>query len=303
MNIEYYLKSYREKRGFNVENYLEKKIIAINDFFSKNNLDSAVIGISGGVDSALVLYLLKRASEEHNSPIRQIMPISIPIRNVSGVTSQNKASFYADLVMESAGYTYYEVPLEEAYNSIIKSSCDIHANENDAWVKGQMASVLRTPVLYFHAAILQGSGYKSIVVGTTNRDEGAYIGFFGKASDAMVDLQPIADLHKSEVYQLAKHLGVPERIINRKPQGDVWDRRNDEEMIGASYDMIELFLLMEDIEPFQDFFLIDENERNLFDNSFNAIMELHYINKHKYEVGNPAHFIDVMQRTVKGGWK
>src|SRR5690606_27646773 len=116
--------------------------------------------------------------------------------------------------------------------------------EQNNWDEGQLASIVRTPCLYYNAAILQSQGFKSIVVGTTNRDEGSYIGFFGKASDAMVDLQPIADIHKSEVYEVAKLLNIPQEIIDAKPRGDVYDGRCDEEMIGAPYWFLEMYLLM-----------------------------------------------------------
>ena len=62
----------------------------------------------------------------------------------------------------------------------------------------------------------------------------------------MVDLQSIGDFHKSEVYAIAKYLSLPEEIINEPPKGDVWDGRTDEQMIGATYDQIELFTLLKD---------------------------------------------------------
>jgi NAD+ synthase (glutamine-hydrolysing) len=85
------------------------------------------------------------------------------------------------------------------------------------WAAGQLAPYLRTPTLYYLTSLLTQEGMKAVVCGTTNRDEGAYLGFFGKASDGMVDLQLIADLHKSEVYALGKLLAVPEKILTRTP--------------------------------------------------------------------------------------
>ena len=101
--------------------------------------------------------------------------------------------------------------------------------------------------------------------GTTNRDEGAYIGFFGKASDGMVDLQPIADIHKSEVYAIAKILNIPEYIINASPKGDVWNNKLDVEMIGAPYDIVEVFILLLNmgIQP-TSIIIKDVDENNLY---------------------------------------
>lgn len=297
-NIKNILKSFREHRGFNVETYVTEKIKAINDFFSDQELDSAVIGISGGIDSAVTLFLLDRASKVNGSPLKKILPLSLPIRNVSGVTGQSDASKWALIVMDELDYKLKEINLEAPYEAILNSTPYIGNDEKRAWAEGQMASILRTPILYYHAAMLQTEGYKSIVVGTTNRDEGSYIGFFGKASDAMVDLQPIADIHKSEVYQVAKYLNIPDYIIDRKPKGDVWDGRDDEQMIGATYDEIELFLLLKEYSSF------DYDTQNLVNTyePFINIEKLHQINEHKYAVGNPAHFIDVMPRKIGGGW-
>jgi NAD+ synthetase len=309
MKVQDLINNYRKHRNFDVRKYVDLKCKAINNFFQDNSLDSAVFGISGGIDSAVVLALLHEASKIEGSPIKKILPISMPINHVIGVTGQDEAENKAHLVMKSFGYESYTVYLNAAYNDIIHSSMGVH-NDNRAWAEGQMASVLRTPVLYYHAAMLQANGYKSLVVGTTNRDEGCYIGFFGKASDAMVDLQPIADIHKSEVYQVAEYLNVPSEIIKATPKGDVWDNKVDEEMIGAPYDFLEMYtsyFLNNSIwfRPGMLRYLDEEpEERKLFDKYAANIEEIHNKNAHKYKVGNPAHFIDVMNnRGVPGGWK
>jgi NAD+ synthetase len=293
------LKSYRDRRSFDAQSYISAKVTAINRFMSDNGLDSLVLGVSGGVDSALVLFLLREASKSEGSPIRRVQPLSLPIYRVDGVTTQGRSASMAEMAVVSAGYDYVEVPLQDAYNSIVASSMGCVTNRK--WAEGQMASILRTPVLYYHAAILQASGYRSIVCGTTNRDEGSYIGFFGKASDAMVDLQPIADLHKSEVYSVARLLGVPEDIVNATPRGDVWDYQVDEEMIGAPYHILELYLLSKEYGNDQ-LTGLSGSDRRYYDTCVENIERIHASNKHKYKVGNPAHFIDVVERKIPGGW-
>ena len=289
--------AYKVLRNFEASKYIGDKIVAINKFFFDNKLDAAVIGISGGVDSAVALALLVEASKQSGSPIKKILPLSMPI-DYEGMSGQKVGSQRAKEVFGTFGFEWDEIPLTEVYRQII-DMCDRPVDRRE-WAYGQMGSILRTPILYYHAAMLQTQGYRSIVVGTTNRDEGSYIGFFGKASDAMVDLQPIADIHKGEVWEVAKMLKVPESVINAVPEGGVWDGRDDEDMIGAPYWFLEMVLLakeygkaddlMEKLDPYAQKWLAN-------------IERLHEMNKHKYEVGNPAHFIDVMNRKIPGGWQ
>lgn len=285
----------RAKRGFDVEKYIREKTDAINKFFREEGLDSVVFGISGGVDSAVVYALFKKATEQ-DSPIKKIVPLFVPIQ-CEGTTGQLEGFLRA--------FNYIpELKTADATKAAESLNCSAQWPTNE-WNVGQMASVLRTPVFYFHAAILQSMGYKSIVAGTTNRDEGGYIGYYGKASDMMCDLQPIADIHKSEVYQVARYLGVSEEIINSDPKGDVWDGRTDKEMIGATYDEIEFFTLASEYcDPTLEFEfknLLKEDTELL--GAWDNIIKLHNINAHKYKVGIPARFIDVLPRRVKGGWQ
>lgn len=292
---------FRKARDFNPQEYLKSKKEQINEFLIKNELDSLVLGVSGGIDSAVVLFILEKAASMINSPIKKILPISMPIHGSSGVTGQEEAVNHAKLAVEAAQLEYLEVNLEPASSSIYWNSMEVD-EEKMPWAVGQMNSVLRTPVLYYHAAILQTQGLKSLVVGTTNRDEGAYIGFFGKASDAMVDLQIISDLHKSEVYKLAEYMNVPKEIINRTPKGDVWDGRCDEEMIGAPYWFLELYINMKENDMMWIVSELPQEEQAIFNKYSKAIESIHKINKHKYQVGNPAHFLDVMPRKIQDGW-
>ena len=299
------------QRNFNTELYIKQKIKAINQFFTEEKLDSIVLGISGGIDSAVVLGLFNLASKELNSPLKQIMPISMPIRKSIGVTGQSIAANKAEVVIEHFNYSYYEVDLSSASNSIVRNSCDINnektiEEKNDVkWAIGQMNSILRTPVLYYHAAILQTNGYASIVAGTTNKDEGSYIGFYGKGSDAMNDIQIISDIHKSEVYKVAKYLKIPKEIIEATPRGDVWNNKVDEEMVGAPYWFLEMYLLMKEDTENKFYLLIEalENEeKNLFNQYSNAIEVLHQKNSHKYKVGLPSRFINIFDVAIPFGW-
>jgi NAD+ synthase (glutamine-hydrolysing) len=123
----------------------------------------------------------------------------------------------------------------------------------------------------------------------------------------MVDLQPIADIHKSEVYKLANLLGISESIINRTPVGDVFDGSTDYDLIGARYDNVEYFQLLDDyniprVEGINS--VSHVMDKLAIQDEFTAIMNIHKKNAHKYKVGLPSRFIDVMLRKTNknGGW-
>jgi NAD+ synthase (glutamine-hydrolysing) len=298
------LRILRDSRGFIAEEYLVKKQQLMRNFFEDSGINAVVVGLSGGVDSALVAALLCDFANLPESPLKKVSAVIAPIFG-SGTSGQADAQDLAVLQSlavseKSAAFEYQVCDLTASYEAMLAAH---PYREATAWAEGQMASVLRTPLFYYQAAILQQQGFRSLLCGTTNRDEGAYIGFFGKASDAMVDLQLIADLHKSEVYKLAAHLGVIQEILNSVPRGDVWDNRNDEQMIGAPYWFLELYqrLLCADTEvDFSE--SLHGEEKEFYQLCKNNIEALHRINLHKYQVGNPAHFLDVLDRKVPGGW-
>ena len=178
----------KRKRGFELNLYLKNKSEKLVHFFQESKIDAVVIGMSGGIDSALVTALMIHIAGLKNSPLKKVSGVLAPIFG-EGTSGQEEALNRAKIQCEkwSAKYDFFEsnvVNLSSAYQSIIGA----HPVKGNAWAEGQMASVLRTPLFYYHADLLQQQGYRSLVCGTTNRDEGAYIGFYGKASDAMLAL-------------------------------------------------------------------------------------------------------------------
>jgi NAD+ synthetase len=270
-------------------------------WFASQQLDAAVVGLSGGIDSAVTLALLQRVAAAPASPLRHVVAMIVPI-DAPGATNQVPAAARARRVADALGADRWEVPFAETQHAATLSLEKGSGLAFDDWSAGQMLSVLRTPALYGAVALLRAHGHRAVVVGTTNRDEGAYLGFFGKASDAMVDLQPISDLHKFEVRSLATLLGVPSEVIDAAPSGDVWDGRTDDEMIGATYDDIELVLRLRELGLDPDDVAASLTDGDALRTAATALEALHRTNAHKYAVGSPAVHLDVLPRGVPGGW-
>lgn len=281
----------RLSRGFDVREVAAAKVARLTRWFASERLDAAVVGVSGGVDSALVLALLEAARRAPGSPLRRVVGLLLPIGG-RGATRQREATAQGAAVCAALGAEHWEVPLTEALGATVAALARASGLPFDAWSEGQCLSVQRTPALYGAAALLRAHGHAAVVVGTTNRDEGAWLGFFGKASDGMVDLQPISDLHKSEVRALAAHLGVPPAVVAAVPAGDVHDGRSDEAMIGADYDTVEAVVRLRELG--RDPALAGEGSA--------AVDRHHAVNAHKYRVGSPAVHLDVLPRGVPGAW-
>ena len=298
-------KEIRKKRNFNPKEYIEQKSNLLNEYMNKYGLKACVIAISGGIDSAVVLGIVKKASEQTNSPIKKIVPMLLPILKSTGVTNQNEATNRGKELCEKLDLKPYIIDLTSVNNEIRKSLEPVIEIKGEDWAIGQLGPYSRTPVLYYTTSLLNQEGFGAIICGTTNKDEGAYLGYVGKASDGMVDVQVISDIHKSEVYQVARELGIPKSIIEAIPSGDMYDSRTDETVFGASYDFVELYLNylnMEDSEKEKLISSLDENSKEQFDFYAKNLENLHKYNLHKYMAKSPAVHLDLYDSSVKGGW-
>lgn len=295
----------RKKRNFNAREYIEKKSNLLNKYMNKYGLKACVIAISGGIDSAIVLGIIKRASQKENSPIKKIIPMLLPIMKSTGVSNQNEATNRGKELCERLGLKPYIIDLSSINNEIRNCLEPVIEIKGEDWAIGQLGPYSRTPILYYTTSLLNQDGYGSIICGTTNKDEGAYLGYVGKASDGMVDIQLISDIHKSEVYAVARELNIPESIVNVTPSGDMYDNRTDETVFGASYDFVELYLNYLNLEESQKKELIvnlDKESKKQFDFYARNLEKLHRYNLHKYMAKSPAIHLDLYDSSVKGGW-
>jgi NAD+ synthase (glutamine-hydrolysing) len=238
------LEEYRKNRNFNTENYINCKTILINEYMKLINHNCVIVGISGGVDSACVLGLIIKSfiSNLKISPIKKIVAINIP-EFVDGTCNQYD-SYNKSYLLVKEFEKKYNISIDficadlSLIHNQIKSNIGMNIN---SWASGQIVSYLRTTMLYSYVSAYYSMGYKALLCGTTNFDEGSYIGYFGKSSDGCVDIQIISDLHKSEVFKVAKFLGVIDLILEAKPSSDLYNNLTDEEYIGAPYDFMELY--------------------------------------------------------------
>lgn len=306
------IKLVRGQRNFDPQTYIQSKITLINAYLRNANLKSVVIGISGGIDSALCLALIKEASNQENSPIQEIIAVTIPCSDPKAASKQEAAKQTALTLGRALGINIISIDIK-AIHALLTSSVDkaVNTTGND-WSRGQSVAHVRTMTLAYLSTLQQQKGKNTIIIGTTNKDEGAYLGYVGKYSDGLVDLQIISDLHKSEVYTLSKMLNIPSEIINRAPTGDMYDSREDTDVFGAEYDFVE-YMLHKKGATKQEVYEIEEaiQKHELKYNESMLEMEknlesLHKYNSHKYQgnqVSSPAFHLDILKSSVSGGWK
>ena len=211
-----------------IDNYedLENNIIRwLKDYYWQHNIKAFVVGVSGGIDSAVVSTLCAKTG-------LPTYVLTMPLHSKEENTNLSDLHAY-QLVEKYSNVTLVNVDLSETYDKFMVAVDDIFTGNELA--NANTKSRFRMVSLYQVAGSVGG-----IVVGTGNKVEDYGIGFYTKYGDGGVDIAPIADLYKTEVWELGKHLGVDERIIDAQPTDGLWDDgRKDEDQIGATYEQLE----------------------------------------------------------------
>lgn len=199
----------------------------IRDQIDKAGMKGAVLGLSGGIDSAVSAYLSAEALGAEN-----VLAVRMPYK------SSSQASLLdADAVIEDLGLPSLTIPITEMVDPLINQFPDM-----DNVRKGNIMARMRMITLYDQSA---ATGL--LPMGTSNKTE-FLLGYSTLYGDSGVAMHPIADLYKYQVRQLAETLGVPRTLIDKAPSADLWEGQTDEAELGFTYDDADqvLYLLVDE---------------------------------------------------------
>lgn len=213
----------------NINTDLARNILTgfIRDQITKAGMKKAVLGLSGGIDSALSAYLSAEALGAEN-----VLAVRMPYE-----TSSEDSLIHAEEVIEDLGLAAITVPITPMSQPLIDRFPDM-SNVR----AGNIMARTRMIILYD-----QSVSWGGLVMGTSNKTE-FMLGYSTIYGDSGVALQPIADLFKCQVRQLSRAIGVPSAIVDKPPSADLWEGQTDEQELGFSYDEADtvLYLLIDE---------------------------------------------------------
>ncbi len=218
------------------ENILKAEVILPEiESWLRNKLEissskGCVLGLSGGIDSAVVAVILKRVCQDN------MLAVMMPCHSIPQDMSDAK------LLIETFNITSAEVDLSSTYDALTMET----EKAGTPLSSKAMANVkprLRMTTLYMLA---QSCNY--LVCGTSNLVE-TKLGYFTKYGDSGADLLPIGDLLKGEVRDMARYLDIPEHIINKSPSAGLWEGQTDEKEMGMTYEVIDRYFSGQNVLP------------------------------------------------------
>ena len=245
------------------EKVIDHIVTWLKEYADNVGIKGFVIGISGGIDSAVTSTLCAKTG-------LNLLCLEMPIHQSEN--QESRAENHIEWLINNFGQVNRQaVNLTPVFDSLITALPPVDNDEERFMSLANTRARLRMTTLYYFAAL---KGY--LVAGTGNKVEDFGVGFYTKYGDGGVDLSPIADLLKSEVYEIAKALGINEEIVVAAPTDGLWgDDRTDEDQIGASYPELEWAMLMNDQEKSVE----DFSGRNK--QVFSIFKKLNVANQHK----------------------
>ncbi len=208
-----------------LETAREEIVSFIEDTVDAAGAEGAVLGLSGGIDSTLTAYLAVEALGEEG-----LHGLTMPAR-----VSDDELMSDAEAVAQSLGIPYDVIeiePIAEQFDEAFPEGVD------DRTAAGNVRVRTRAVMNYYVANV-----ENRIVLGTGNRSE-AMTGYFTKYGDQAVDCNPIGDLYKQQVRQLAAHVGVPHELVMQTPTAEMWEGQTDEAEMGLNYDHLDAVLAL-----------------------------------------------------------
>ena len=207
----------------------------IKSYAKTNKISTLVVGISGGIDSTVVSTLCARTG-------LPTIVVQMPIRQDK--TLDNRSSQHAGWLLEHFpdNVTHMSMDLTSVFNAFEKK-LDGFCGESDSKELAYANSRARLRMMTLYQIAQSHNG---IVVGTGNKVEDFGVGFFTKYGDGGVDISPIGDCLKTEVWEMGRELGVLQEIIDAAPTDGLWsDKRTDEDQLGMPYADLEVAMRMD----------------------------------------------------------
>jgi len=234
------------KLDLNLKEVHNELIGFLRENFKKAGFSKAVLGLSGGIDSALVAYLLRDALGKEN-----VLAIMMPYKS-SNPDSLN----HAKLVVEDLKINAKTIEITDMIDAYFK-------NEKDASslrIGNKMARE-RMSILFDYS-----SKENALVVGTSNKTE-IYLGYSTQFGDSACALNPIGDLYKTNIWELSRYLKIPNELIEKKPSADLWEGQTDEQEMGLTYKEADqvLYRMLEENKTVEEI-LAEGFNKNLVDN-------------------------------------
>ena len=195
----------------------------LKENFQNEDFDKGIVGLSGGLDSSVSAFLAARA---------------LGSKNVTGVLMPYKTSTSDSIddamkVVEILGINFYRIDISPMVDAFYKNFPDA-----DRVRRGNKMARERMCVLYDISQF-----EKSLVIGTSNKTE-IILGYGTLHGDVASAINPLSDLYKTQVRQLARHIGVPDEIVNKPPSAGLWENQTDEDELGFSYEEVDKYLFL-----------------------------------------------------------
>ena len=202
------------KLDLNLKEVHNELVEFLRENFKKAGFSKAVLGLSGGIDSALVAYLLRDALGKEN-----VLAIMMPYKS-SNPDSLN----HAKLVVEDLKINSKTIEITDMIDAYFKNE-----KEASSLRMGNKMARERMSILFDYS-----SKENALVVGTSNKTE-IYLGYSTQFGDAACALNPIGDLYKTNIWDLSRYLKIPNELIEKKPSADLWEGQTDEQEMGLTY--------------------------------------------------------------------